>query len=106
MQENEAGPFRELIPWDDISLRLSPQHVPILHKALANVSQARVVAMRRNMARWWPRLLWPALDAREKASTRGHAQRAFAEGRTRDDAFTTLVEVLRRRLQDADKACA
>ena len=73
------------------------------------------------MARWWPRLLWPALD-RSGHAVRGRGMRIFAlaeaggstwstwSGRghdasydlaredRRDDAFATLVEVLRRRL--------
>ena len=53
--------------------------------------------MRRAMAAWWPRLLWPGVNRSSHA--RGHGQSAFDERHTNGaDAFTSLVEVLRRRL--------
>ena len=106
VKEDEAGPFREALAWDEVSLRLSPHHVPELHVHLARVPHERVVSMRRAMARWWARMLWPAVDEATGAIQRGHAQRAFAAERTRDDAFTTLAEVLRGRLARDDRRCA
>jgi hypothetical protein len=87
VKEREAAPFQEVIDWTQISLKLEPKHVPIMYKVIANFSQDRIVGMRRAMGNVWMRLLWTA--ARRKP---------FLGETGRQDAFATLIEVLRRRL--------
>ena len=94
IKEDEAGPFREVIPWANISLMLTPSQLPILHEVLGNISQERLVAMRTAMVEWWSRMLWPRAGALDRTI----AMTAFREEKTQHNAFTTFVEVLRRRL--------
>ena len=112
IKENEEGPFRELLPWRDFSLLLTPAHIPHLDAHLQNVSQERIVSMREAMSRWWPRLLWPPpVDAPDyKPRISGTMALATDEDGqptsfSKANAFTTWIEVLRKRLAREAAAC-
>jgi len=99
----EAKPFDEVLNWKHVSLSLAGgARVPMLHKLLANISDARLLRMRRAMATTWPRLLWTSLHVGAAAHLTNEPSRAdgvsYLGEPSETDAFETLIAVLRRRL--------
>lgn len=80
--------LEELIPWDKMSVRVAEKDIEKLDTILAEVmaNEVRMRNMRAELACAWPRLLWSSIEG-------SHA----GEDGT-DDAFTSVMEILRRRL--------
>lgn len=55
---SEAKPFDEVIAWEEFSLIIQQHRLVVLPTLLADVSDARIVAMRTAMGRAVRRLLW------------------------------------------------
>ena len=104
IKSNEAGPFREVIPWERISLQLTPADIPILHLVLNNISHEEIVRKRRAMQDHWSRMLWPSVNGTSRRRLpknglgSGMAPFSSHSTTTERNAFTTFVEVLRQRL--------
>ena len=95
--EGEVGPLDEVIPWEDISVMLKATDLKDVHKILANISQEHIVHMRHAMAGVWERLLWTT--SRPAFTKSGVDKRPFLGEDGGRDAFASLVDVLRLRLQ-------
>lgn len=78
----------ELIPWDKMSVRVAEKDIDRLPTILDDVmaDAERMRSMRAELACVWPRFLWSSIEG-------SHA----GEDGT-DDAFASVMEILRRRL--------
>lgn len=81
-----AAPLDERLDWRSFALLVSLDEVPRLHDVLAAVSPARRRRMRRALSKVWPRFLYTQLYG------------SYLGEDGREDAFETLVQVMRRRV--------
>ena len=86
----EQPPYADVLPWRNASLLLGPGEPKQLPTILARIGRQQVVAMRLAMAHVWRRLLWT-----------GQFGSYLGEGAS-DDAFETLMKVLKRRLRSEE----
>lgn len=81
----EGRPFEEVLPWDEISLTVTPDQIPRLHSSLASLNQSTIITMRMRMRHVWERLLW----------TRACGSYLGEDGHA--DALSAFTRVLQRR---------
>ena len=101
----DVPPFADVIDWTRVSVRVEkPSLISRLHEQLGNYSHKEVVRMRQGLRAVWQRLLWTRAlrmgllgRPRRPPSVNVFGTSYLGEDGS-DDAFATLVEVLRRRL--------
>ncbi len=98
-KQRETGPFAEVINWNEVALHVTRKEIPALHTRLEAVGSDQVLAMRRAMAAVWPRLLWSRVKPRFPRQRLDQYWPFLSETPEQPDAFATLIEQLRRRLE-------
>jgi hypothetical protein len=88
IQDNTSSTLDELLPWRTFSLRIPEADVSRLHGTLKQLQRepGRVAALQRALACVWPRFVYSTIFG-GAAQEDGH-----------DDAFESVIEILRRRL--------
>ncbi len=89
IQDNTSATLEELLPWNEFSVRLAEAQVPHLHSTLRRMvhqEPGRVTAMQAALACAWPRFVYSTIFG------------AAGQEDGSDDAFESVMEVLRRRL--------
>ena len=88
VQDNTTATLEELLPWEQFAVRVPEARVPHLHADLQQLlhKPGRVAALQRGLACVWPRFVYST------------AFGAVAQEDGTDDAFESVMTVLRRRL--------
>lgn len=88
IQDNTSATLDELLPWRKFSLRYDEADIPHLHALLKQAERepGRLQALQRSLACVWPRFLYSTVNG------------AGAQEDGSDDAFESVMLVLRRRL--------
>ena len=99
--------FEDLLPYANFSLRLKQDAIPNLPKLLADFPRDHWVALRRNLACVWPRIMWLREESARSHLVRGHpkggqgprggAGSPGSPGLEQYDAWETMMATLARK---------
>jgi hypothetical protein len=89
--------FEDLLPYQNFSLRLRQDAIPMLPSILADFPKERWLALRRNLGCVWPRIMW--LRAQKPPALGGSAAARGAESTELEefDAWETMMASLARK---------